>query len=375
MKKFLFKTASLLSVVCLFMTGCGRTITNDSKNEQNNGFGTGPLSGNDIENVSGDSIEATSIDTSVPKPFNFSMAINVCNTNESGGIGEPIEMKISIENKQKINLNIIVSVSPDSSMNADTVPIKFFVIADGKMIPFSINGNSVYSTQGEVEIPSYKEAVVPISFEGKTDMYLVSIVACSFPEFFPKLGNGLFSGICTYTFINISNPDKNLKYKVTDLENYVEVNASNENIGIGIDIKPLEEEQNAKSTQYKEDFILSKAKDDLWVKFNEDSLGEDGLPLNVYYSLLVLCDGKPIQMFGDEYTHIVNTPALNAGVSSRSAFQYAIPKELIPDDRLHIFQCIAVPCYVQDAENQITSSGVYGLSGTSSQKIRVLIKE
>lgn len=376
MSKFMLKTVLLLFAVCFLTAGCGNVIVDDSKENQSSNFDTAQFSLDETEkNAHESSIGSVLSETDEYKPFNFGMAINVCHANENGGVGEPMQMKTSIEDKQEVRLNTIIRVSPDSSLKAEVVPVKLFVIADGKMIPFSINGNSEYYIQGETEIPPNNEASVPISFEGNSDMYLISIVVCSFPEIVPGLRSELFSGVGAYTFVNTACRSKALKYKVTDIENYVKVGASNENIGIGVDTKSLAEEQNAQTTQYDEDFILSKAKDDLWLKFNEDSPDKNGLPLNIYYSVLVLCDGEPIRMFGGEYTHIVYTPSMNPEVSSSSAFQYAIPKELIPDDGLHIFQCIAVPCYVKDAENQITSSGVYGLGGISSNKIRVLIKE
>lgn len=308
----------------------------------------------------------------VPDSFSFSMSMNVFDYDDGGNL-KSVGYKTNIIESEERRYLLSLRVVPDQSMNYDIIPIKLLTIVDGEFIPFSVNSDDKKSLQKTIEVEPGADTNVIISFAANTDMRYITIVACALPEDVPNLGVGLYSGVCTYTIVNENNKTE-YSTDLLDNENYFEVSATEDNIGLGIDIKSLQDRQQSESSQYDKDIIYKKNTDKLWVKFNSDtSLADVNTPLNAYYSLFVLCDGEPIPIFNGEYLHTVHTPAEDVKKSSQMAFQFPISDEYIPDDGLHTFQAIAVPNYIYGIQ-EILDKDPNVLRGLSTPKTRVIIE-
>lgn len=305
----------------------------------------------------------------LPDSFSFSMTMNVFDYDDNL---KCIGYKTNITKDEEKRYSLSVRVIPDQSMDYNIIPVKLLIIADGRFIPFSADGNEEKLLQNTIQISPGADTTIAVNFTANADMRYITIVACALPEDVPDLGIGLYSGVCTYTVVN--NNEAECVMNTIDSENYFEVAATEDNSGLGIDIKSLQERQQSTSSEYDKDIIYNKNTDNLWVKFNADaSLADADIPLSAYYSLFVLCDGEPTPIFNGEYLHTVHTPAEDAQKSCKTAFQFQISNEYIPNDGLHTFQAIAVPYYIADIQ-EVIDDDPNVLRGLSTFKTRVIIK-
>lgn len=304
--------------------------------------------------------------------FSFSVQMNVSEISETGSSDLSVGYKMNIIETKKVDLVLSTMVIPDRSIIRDEIPVKCFIVADGELVSFSVDGGS-FSIQNTFAVKPETLSKVIVSFIGNPDMRYISVVVCAFPDDIPALGIGLYSGVCTYSIVNISNKNKEVDF-VKNSDNYLSIKMNDDLFGIGIDTLSFQDNNKANSTQNLDDIIVHKGKDDLWIKFKEDASVNGIDYLGGYYSLFVLCNGDVLPVFSGEYTRTLFTPVIHEENSNTDVFQFPIPEEYLPDDGLNTFQAIAGPYYIPEAEKQIDECGSIALKGFSTPKTRVVIQ-
>lgn len=297
----------------------------------------------------------------------FGTSINMYEVDENRNIGKPMGYQIAIHESKSVDVCLNLRVQTNS---ADHVPVTLWVIADGEFIPFSVD-NDAEASEHQLDIIANASNQISLSFHGEKTFRSITVVADVFSTHIPSSNYMSYSGIISYTLFNTSCTQLGQEPTVS-AEHYVSVSPRNENIGCEIDTTPISENaQRASCATMYETMEISADKKELWIKFNKDQVGGDSTPLGEYFSMFLLCDGKPQPVFDGQYTYLVHTPAESVDVSSERAFCYQIPEDLIPDQGTHIYQVVAVPFFFPNIEAETEEArGVFPIS---SNKIRVQI--
>lgn len=124
----------------------------------------------------------------------------------------------------------------------------------------------------------------------------------------------------------------------------MEVNAIQDNYGIDIGNRSLQNNNNViVEPHHSKDIDISSSRE-LFLKFNS------GDKSDYPYYLFLLIDGHLVNAFGEK------TSVKCYSVCGTKSFQYQIPKSLIPNNGVHFFQAVAIPCGI--TENIIAVSSV-----------------
>lgn len=297
----------------------------------------------------------------------FGASINMYEMDENHNIGGPMGYQIAIRETQTVDICLNLRVQTNS---ADRIPVTLWVIADGEFIPFCADGDTEAS-EHQFDIVANASNQISLSFHGEKTFRFITVVADVFSTNIPSSNYMSYSGIISYTLFN-TNCTQLEQEPTVSADHYVSVSPQNENIGCEIDTIPISENaQRATCATIHETMEISADKKELWIKFNKDQIGGDSTPLSEYFSVFLLCDGKPQPVFDGQYTYLVHTPAESTDVSSDRAFCYQIPEDLIPDQGTHIYQVVAVPFFFANAEAETEEA--HGILPISSNKIRVQV--
>ena len=298
--------------------------------------------------------------------FGFFAAMNLCKLNSENSTGEPLGFKYEIADGL-VSIVLETTVSPDSSIQADKLPVRVWLICDNELLPFSLDGGEFKETNEYDENEGYSHI---ISFNGNKDMRFVTVVISALPDHIPELKLGLYTGICTYTFVNTSSNSLDIIPDTIDENNYLMTPAIIRRGCFDFDKSSLENDSDT-HFQFYEDFIL-KENDNMYIKFNRDQVNDEQEPLGIYYSLFIICDGEIIPVFNGNKTIIVHTPFTSEINAYDKTFEYAIPSTFLKSKGMHILQAVAVPYYIPDALDNIKNNTSYGYNGSSTNKTRVV---
>lgn len=299
--------------------------------------------------------------------FDFSISMNLKEVHDGNNLGKPLSFKYAINN-EITSIALETFTSPDNSMNTQAIPIKVWMICDNEFLPFSLDQgeyketNEYYENENNVHI---------ISFIGNSEMRFITVIVSAFTNDIPNLQLGLYSGICSYTFVNTNSNNLDTYPEISG--DYYYTNPIGQSKGcFNIDYTSINQSVE-NHVQFSDDFVLSN-NDNVYVKYNYDAVDKNQNPIGVYYSLIVLCDGKIIPVFDDNKAYIVSTPYFDNEISSDKTFEYEIPSKYYSSKGLHVLQAVVVPYYIPNALDNISDTTSYGFDGFSTNKTRVVIE-
>ncbi len=363
MKRF-FKFTALAMMLCVLHSGCSDSINDSSSDFSSSVSADESTTGT----VSEPELVSSSAENQEPQSFFLTMSINLSEADSANYLAYKCDLKDG-----KTRLSMRTTVNADTSISQDEVQIKVWIICDNEFIPFSLDGGE-YKKENIFTQTGRNSTSSIVEFDSNVNMRTVTVVISALPYDIPELKLGLYSGICSYTFVNTACPRLDDVPEITGTENYVTVGDNSQNTGIGIDIRSLEENHQSGDAQFAEDFVVSDS-DNVYVKFNCDAIGKDDKPLNVYYSLFVICDGEIIPAFDGKEAAVVYTPFTTSYGSSQKAFQQVIPSQYYSKEGMHCIQAVAVPYYIPQAVSNITEYFSFGYDGFSSNKTRVVYNQ
>lgn len=342
---------NLLLIISVLLCGCTNNATSDNSSESK---------------VSEKLTSASDNNESDNESFDFFVAMNLSKLKSDNSTGEPLGFKYEIGDGL-VSIVLETTVSPDSSIRSDKLPVRVWLICDNELLPFSLDGGEFKETNEYDESEGYSHI---ISFNGNKDMRFVTVVISALPDHIPELKLGLYTGVCTYTFVNTSSNSLDIIPDTVDENNYLTTHTTIRRGCFDFDKSSFENDSDT-HFQFYEDFIL-KENDNMYIKFNCDQVDDEQEPLGIYYSLFIICDGEIIPVFNGSKTIIVHTPFTSETNAYDKTFEYAIPSTFFKSKGMHILQAVAVPYYIPNALDNIKNNTSYGFNGSSTNKTRVV---
>lgn len=339
----------ILSLIMLILTGCSNN-TNSQYRKQ--------------------SFEQNKID--IVQDERQDEDINICGgtINVLDSDGESIGYHYEIYNDMvELTVDCGVSITdeePAPGAEVD-VPIRMWIIENGKLIDFSIDGGNVKLTSQDITMKHSREQH-KIQFNGRQDMGYVTIMICMYPDYSLKTNYFMRQGLFTYSFVNDNNKAlNNRKPVMQDTVHYIELSGELNNSGIDVWDTNLESDYLSSREMFYTPHI-SRESGQLWVKFN---YSPDNDPANnVVYRIIVICDGQVIPAFSGQFSCQAYTP-VDAGLG----FQCVADLSAIPKDGEHTLIACAIPDYVVGEEraiNKFTTN--FGCQGCISYRTRIVIE-
>lgn len=272
--------------------------------------------------------------TQSPEPeFVFNSSLNILYGDDSDL--KPLENKIKITESKRMTFKMLTNVSPDKSMCTQNIPMRIWILIDGNPVEFSIKDNN-YQIYNDVSTDAFVDQITDVTFNVSKKNKIITVLCVFFPEDIPERGLGSYSGEISYTIINSECPLINNSYKNYS-ENYVVVEAKDDNFGIDIGQLTVKDNNNkVVENHFYEDISLKDKEKKLYFKFN------NGNKTSLPYFVMILCDGHMIDIFNNKYIYTVDC------LNGSRTFQYCISSEFIPDSGLHTFQAIATPANVTE---------------------------
>lgn len=341
----------LLLIISALLCGCTNNAASDNSSE---------ITASEELTSASDNKESDN------ESFDFFVAMNLSKLNADNSTGEPLGFKYEIDDGL-VSIVLETTVSPDSSIQSDKLPVRVWLICDNELLPFSLDGGEFKETNEYDENEGYSHI---ISFNGNKDMRFVTVVISALPDHIPELKLGLYTGICTYTFVNTSSNSLDIIPDAVDENNYLVTPSAVSRGCFDFDKSSFENDSDT-HFQFYEDFIL-KENDKMYIKFNCDQVDDEQEPLGIYYSLFIICDGEIIPVFNGSKTIIVHTPFTSEINAYDKTFEYAIPSTFFKSKGMHILQAVAVPYYIPNALDNIKNNTSYGYNGSSTNKTRVV---
>jgi len=312
--------------------------------------------------------ENSTTDNGDTNSFNLSVSMNLKEVLDDGEIGSPIGFKYAVKNGS-VSVALESLTVLDSSMKKQDVPITVWLICDNSFLPFSLDGGEYKETnmykenQGNVHI---------IKFKGERKMRFITVIISALTNEKPDLKLGLYSGVCSYTFVNtVSDTLDNMPGGLSSEYYYSNPDMKKEGC-FNIDYSSITIDPN-NHVQFSDDYVLNK-NESLFVKYNHDVIDDKNKPIGVYYSMFILCDGEIVSAFNDKKALIVKTEFTSSNTSSDKMFQFELSSKYFNTEGLHIIQAVVVPYYIPDALNRISDTTAYGFNGYSTNKTRVVVK-
>ena len=336
----------LLLVICILSSSC--------------------LDSSGISNSS--SIDDSTTDGRDIKSFNLSVSMNLKEVVDDGKIGSPIGFRYAVKD-ESVSVALESLTVVDGSMNKRAIPIKVWLICDNSFLPFSLDDGEYKETnmyeenQGNVHI---------ITFKGERKMRFITVIISAFTNDKPDLKLGLYSGVCSYTFVNTaSNTLDNVPSGLSSDNYYSNPDMKKEGC-FNIDYSSIKMDPN-NHVQFSNDYVLNK-NENLFVKYNYDAVDDKNEPIGVYYSMFIICDGEIVSAFDNKKAFIVKTEFKSSNTSSDKLFQFELSSKYYNTEGLHIIQAVVVPYYIPDALNRVSDTMAYGFDGYSTNKTRVVVK-
>lgn len=266
--------------------------------------------------------------------FEFSTASNA---SYADGSGKVVEQRVSVRESENLSINLLHYVKPDKTLPQHDIPLRIRVVADGVPIPFKMDGTDGEVLSHDILVDAEIDYATNICFTVTGDMRLIYILEVYFPEDIPSRGLGAYGGVSVYPIVNMG---WNGKERETNSEGYTEITPKENSYGIDIGTTTIEE-----MIQMRGDGVEPLIEDN---HFFTDTSVHDGQPLYVKFNsrdteqtpfyLLVLRDGVLLdKLFNGSCSVKVDCKG------GTQAFQYEIPRNMIPESGLHTFQAIALP--------------------------------
>lgn len=304
------------------------------------------------ENAKADTPEPSKMDKFDSLIESINHSINICNVDNTS-----VNHKASV-NDEKFKMNLLYSASIEGY--EAQVPIRIWMIADGEPIEFQLD-NDEASTVHNVSAENGNDFSAELTFEGKSSMRYITVVVSAIPNRVPVKGREAIGGISTYTIINTLNEEEIDNSVLCDEQSYCKITSHDNNVGIGIDTKPIDE-SGITSAYFVQNMILSE-KSKAWVKFNSSP------PVNMAYSLMVLCDGE-IVPFADGKCLVPAYTPLDGTKPSSMGIQYEIDNQKLPKDGVHYIQAIAIPYNTDSKDLILSDDSLDALSSLETERIR-----
>lgn len=298
----------------IFLVGCNK------KDNSNQDDQTATINSAIVNNIHTDDENETT------PSFSFSCTLNAFYKDD---ISNPLGNSISIKEDGLLSLSLMSSVTPDETMITTDIPIRIWILADGKPIEFDIFECRNYALSQDVLVDAFSNQLIDVSFCVSSSTKIISILYIYFPDEIPEFGLEFYGGI-SYTIVNSDFSKDGTSININN-DYYLEVPPKKENYGIDIGTKDVKSNNNiAVESHHYEDVILSDNKE-LYIKFNST----DTRPIPYY--VMILRDGIMIDIFEGNYTYKVDC------LNGTRTFQYRIPDQYLSDSGLHTFQAIALP--------------------------------
>ncbi len=298
--------------------------------------------------------------------------INICggSINVLDSEGDSIGYHYEIYNGiVELTVDCSVSITDEEQLSNTEldVPIRMWLIENGNLVDFSIDGGDAKLSSQDITMKHSREQH-KIQFNGRQDMGYVTIMICMYPDYCLKTNYFMRQGLFKYSFVNDNNKTLNNRKPIKqDTAHYIELSGELNNSGIDVWDTNLESDYLSSREMFYTPHI-SREDGQLWVKFNysrdSDSVG------NVVYRIMVICDGQVIPAFMGQYSCQAYTPA-DAGLG----FQCPVDLNAIPQDGAHTFIACAIPDYVVGEESAIKKfTKNFGCQGCSSFRTRIVIE-
>lgn len=321
------KMGNLFCCVFLSLTlipSCSNSTYNESK----------PNSDYDYYSETSSLVESTdTISKNYTEVFNFGCAMNLLTRSKSNNGYIPIDTQIL--EYCGVPMEFVLTTSAYSDHLSSNVPIKLriMVMQDGKLLNHSLDKDGTPNIYNDVYVTPDTDFYTSIYFEPLCNFeYSAVTVICEYlPDDIPEVGTGEYCGavafsklikINTKTPYNTEIPAANYEVLPDNLQ------SSDDVIGVAIGSElnaPVSYRITDNHGAYEDITLSSKS---IFLKANIIS--------NKTHYAMILCDGLPIQAFGEDYTIAFNcengTRTLNEKIN--------LTEELA--DGIHVFQAIVV---------------------------------
>lgn len=210
------------------------------------------------------------------------------------------------------------------------IPLRFFMIADGEPIAFSLNDSDEAEAQ-DITVVSDEETIAELHFQAPPQANSINVMAMCFPELVPNEGSLFTEGSSGYEIqYSVTRTNSPTSSPESDDGEYISFQSTQETRGIYLGLDSIQDTGGApRDSDYDFRNTLSLSPDkDFYLKCN--------LTGDSPYYLLLFCDGMPIPLSDGGYSVVADCE------NATKTFQYKIPREILPTTGTHAFMGVAL---------------------------------
>ncbi len=281
----------------------------------------------------------------------FSASLNVCSTDS----GEPVEYKITADQKQLYSVSLASNVTPDRRMPHKDIPLRIWVVEDGMLAESALDGNGDFQLFHDIAVDADKEQRTDVAFYADNHVKFVTILCLYLPEYIQEKGSGDFNGVITYSMRNTAYQEGTAQEPAAaGAEYYADVSPNQNSYGADIGKKRVEENAGRVVEPHIYEDVQLSGGEELYAKLNTGA--------EVPYDVFILYDGNMVSCFDGSVSCRVD----NAG--GTQTFQYPVAGAAAFESGLHAVQLIAL------ASESRTEDGS-GVDAWCSSKVRIQYSE